>query len=214
LDQTTPYSTWWNRTQGPRYAATAWKTYATEGSGQVYYWQTRVNTTKYKDVSVRFALLSMYYGYNKYKLTYSYNNLSYETAGEFVVNSGWTDYMDTIPNTGGKENLWLRITPDGDPANMHGAFKDVDGTHIADIYIMAESNVAVSAVKANQPDAIVKNGVLTVSKVREAGRARLIGMDGRIVRSEQVSGNFSWSMPNLKGMYILQVGESNKKVIF
>lgn len=214
LDPTTPYSTWWNRTQGPRYAATAWKTYATEGSGQVYFWQTRISTLKYKDVSVRFALLSMYYGYNKYKLTYSFNNLSYETAGTHVVNSGWTDYCDTIPNSAGKENLWIRITPDGDPANMHGSFKDVDGTHIADIYILEAAPTAVKEAYVLKPEALVQNGVLSVTKLRGVAQARLIGLDGRIVKSEQVNGNFNWSMPALKGMYILQVGDFNKKVIF
>lgn len=214
LDPTTPYSTWWNRTQGVRYGATAWKTYATEGSGQTYFWQTRINTTNYKDVSVQWALMSMYYGYNKYKLTYSYNNISYQTAGEFTVNSAWTDYCDTLELSGGKENLWIRITPDGDPANMHGAFKDVDGTHIADIYILAEAkSVDVKEIKANQPDVFVTAGTICVKNVTESSVARLIGLDGSILRSEKISSDFKWSLPKLKGMYILQVGDYSKKLI-
>lgn len=218
---TDPFSGWWNRTEADRPAATFWKYYSTDGTtgdgsrmtGYSYYWQTRISTKGYKDISVKYSLKYSYYGYDQWKLQYSYNNISWETAQTVNISTSWQDFCDTIENTSDKETLYLRITSDSESAT-HNDIKDVDGTYITDIFVIADALVALDAPQADAPVAVVKSGILNVSKISENAQAGLYSIDGRLVRHENVSSEFSWNVSDLKGVYILKINDYITKVVF
>ncbi len=215
-----PHAGWWNRTEADRPSATFWKWFTEDGSangdrieGEAFYYQTRISTKGYKDISVKYSLKTMYYGYDVWKLMYSYNGLSWETAGSVNLTGSWQDFCDTIPNTSDKETLYLRLTPDTE-STTHGNIVDVDGTHITDIFVLAETMVALDDVQAQNIKAAVKGGILNVTNVRENAQASLFSIDGSLVRSEKVSGEFNWNVSALKGVYMLRVDDEVTKVVF
>lgn len=214
-DTSTPWSGWWNRTEKDRTAATFWKNRSSAENH--FFWQTNISTVGYKDVTVKYALTGRYYGNDVWKLMYSYNGISFEVAGyDTVSTSAWVDREHVIPNTGDKETLYLRWTPDI-TSTLHGDIKDVDGTYIADIYILADESGTVglnNPSDAVKPMALIQSGLMTLRNIEGRVEASLFGMDGRLVRSFQATEGSVVDCSNLKGVYVLRIGSAAVKVVF
>jgi len=213
-DPSTPYSGWWNRTQDDRTSATFWKNRTSPD--QYYYYESRISTVGYKDIKVQYALRGSYYGNDVWKLMYSFNGISFEEAGRDTVStSSFSERVHTIANSGDKQEIYLRWTPDP-TSTTHGDIVNVDGTYIADLYILADESgtVGVQSAKSEKPMALINNGILTLKNIKSKSSASIRSLDGRVVRSFQAIDGVSVDCTSLKGVYLLQVSDKVVKVAF
>lgn len=219
---------WWARQQADGfYAAAFWNYHTESGSKETtdgvvsggskdrfFYLKTSSFSTKgFKDIAVSYDMSISRFSYSVYKLQYSYNNISWETAASHLIGKPFSNFCDTIKNTGGKNNLYLRWFPDIE-SEIIGDVSDVDGTYIANIFILADSDgtSSIKSDKTKKPQVSVSNRLVNVS-VEGNNLVKIISIDGRILRESYESGSFIWDLSSMKGLYFIQIGDYRTKIL-
>ncbi|MDD3167485.1 MAG: DUF5123 domain-containing protein [Bacteroidales bacterium] len=218
---------WWARPQADGFFAAAIWNYHTESGAKetvdgvnvggsidrFFYMKTSAFTTKgFKDIAVSYDISISRFSYTIYLLQYSYNNISWETAASHVLGSSFTNFCDTIENTGGKETLYLRWMPDI-TSEIIGDVNDVDATYFANIFILADKDGTSSLSNPNSATTKVAVNQSQLNVQTEGhNTVKLFSMDGRLLRQSLESDDFSWDLSGFQGIYILQIGTQRTKI--
>lgn len=108
-----------------------------------YYYQTCINATNYKDLSVQSQMLYNYNAYQIQKLEYSLNDTAWVTVATVTMPDVkvWTDVKATLPaECDHAPKLYLRWIPDY-TSSVVGTTSDNDGTSITAIYVMGTDSI-------------------------------------------------------------------------
>ena len=128
------------------------------------YFQTQFSAVGYSNVMVKSSLLSYYYGYSQWYLEYSLDGENFEKADSITINnSSYTDLHVILPDTVNNQKLvYLRWTPNLTSETL-GNSTDVDGTCLADIYILADEEQVEDETSPVLESSVPANGAVSAS---------------------------------------------------
>jgi len=148
---------------------------------QGFYWQTAVSTKAYKgDIQYSFDIKRTYMGHYNYKVQYSYDGSSWESAPDTIATTGgYTHYDVKLDNTANKELVYVRLIPDVNSGYDTNRFFDVYGVYVKNIFLIAEAKpVAIITPKAETKEMIFD---LMGRRVMEATQPGLYIINGKKV---------------------------------
>lgn len=130
-------TSWLASVMNGRYSARVWKNLKEQN-----YFEISFSTTGYKNVKVSAAVGDDYNGHSINNMQVSLDGTNYTTVGTFnLPNRGWDEEEFALPDScSNQTKVWVRFMPDWS-SPMAGVASDLDGTAVADIYVLADNNL-------------------------------------------------------------------------
>ncbi len=144
-----------NGQEGGRYAARIWKLRSDKN-----YFEISFSSKNYKNLVLVASLgCNSYNTYSRFFVEYSIDGgATYNKCDEYAIQVGWTDKEITLPaDAAGVDRLFIRFIPDFD-APLVGNETDYDGVAIADIYVLADAEMADDDIAPRLVSTIPANG--------------------------------------------------------
>ncbi|MCH5347596.1 MAG: Ig-like domain-containing protein [Muribaculaceae bacterium] len=136
-----------------KYAARIWKVFSEE-----LYFEITLSTVGYSNIHFSGFAGCSYNTYSTLNAQYSVDGENFKTFGTYTLERGWTAGEFDLPaEAAGQERLYIRLWPDRSSA-MVGAAGDYDGLAIAEVFILADSDLVDDNVAPKLVTSIPANG--------------------------------------------------------